>query len=214
LSPVIIIVFLLLLFPLLPGLISIQDTVTYEGYYAVTAISLISAIPFIYGLIFLFIHMNELNESDIETREGKPGIILLSRITLAAFCSFIIVLPSMFITDAVETEGWLRSIYVAFLLALMAPFILLFGLSIACGRKRWMLSAAVSVIFLITVPAGLLLVHPWNYFAFFSPFYWISWAWVIASPAESILYGSISLAVTAAGLLIFYHCIKRNQRRI
>jgi hypothetical protein len=75
-----------------------------------------------------------------------------------------------------------------------------------------MVLSVISIMFLVTVPSGLMLHHPWSYFAFFSPFYWISWAWVVASPAESLIYGAISVLITSAGMLIFYRCILKNNR--
>jgi fluoroquinolone transport system permease protein len=66
-------------------------------------------------------------------------------------------------------------------------------------------------IFLVAVPLGLLLHHPWNYFAFFSPLYWISWAWIISVPFESLIYGAISMIITFGCILIFFrHFLKKH----
>ena len=214
LSPVIFTLFLLYLFPLISGLNRHEDALSYGRFYTLTAITLVSAIPFIYGILFSFVHLNELHYFSSERAEVHvPGTrsILISRMVISAVLSFILVLPVIYITGAVSSEGWLRSIFVAFLLAVMTPFILLFSVAFAGDRKNWKLIALISVLFLITVPVGLLLHHPWNYFAFFSPFYWLSWAWVIPSPSESLMYGIISLASTSAWMLIFYRYFLRNS---
>ncbi len=130
--------------------------------------------------------------------------------SISAVLSFILVLPVIFITGAVSTEGWLRSIYAAFLLAITAPFIFIFSAGFASDRKSWTLHSLISVIFLIALPSGLVLHHPWNYFLFFSPFYWSGWAWVIASPSESMVYGMISLAIAAITGLVCFHQIFRK----
>ena len=76
LSPVIFTLFLLYLFPFISGLTRPDDTLTYGRYYSVTAITLISAIPFIYGLLFSFVHLKEHNTigsagDDIPYRRDK-----------------------------------------------------------------------------------------------------------------------------------------------
>jgi hypothetical protein len=124
------------------------------------------------------------------------------RLAVSVFLSFGLILPLICVTDAVPTEGWLRSIYAAFLLSAMTLLVFLFSICFVSDRIRRKLIFFIAALFLMTVPTGLLLHHPWNYFIFFSPFYWLSWAWVIASPAESILYGVISMAITGAGFLI------------
>jgi len=61
------------------------------------------------------------------------------------------------------------------------------------GKKiRAFIVTSLYGLFIIAVPLGLMTYHPWNYMAFFSPFYWVAWAWVISIPFESILYGLIA----------------------
>jgi hypothetical protein len=117
------------------------------------------------------------------------------------------ILPVIFVTDPVPTEGWVRTIYASLLLSVTAPFIFLFLAAFGSTRGRWTILATISFVFLLALPSGMMLHHPWNYIAFFSPFYWSGWAWVIASPVEAVMYGSISAGVTAAGSIIFYRCI-------
>jgi hypothetical protein len=190
-----------------------EDALSYRKYYSLTAITLISAIPFIYGHLFSFVQMKELQINGREVADfhlPAAKSVFISRIVISAVLSFVLVIPVIYITGAVSTEGWLRSIYAAFLLAISAPFIFIFSAGFARDRKSWKILSLISVIFLIALPSGLLLHHPWNYFIFFSPFYWIGWAWVIASPAESIVYGIISLAITTiSGLVCLRHIFRK-----
>jgi hypothetical protein len=214
LSPLIIALLLLYGFPLLSSAIWSDDAMSYLRYYSLTAISLISSIPFIYGILFSFIHLKELHSvinNEDETLDLSTKSLLISRAALSAILSLVMILPVIYITDAVSTEGWLRSIYAAFLLAITAPFIFIFATGFERDRKGWKILFLIAVIFLITVPSGLLLHHPWNYFIFFSPFYWTGWAWVIVSPAESLVYGMISMALTAIFTVICFRNFIRNN---
>jgi hypothetical protein len=211
--PVIITLFLLYLYPVISGLVRSEAVPSYGRYYTVTAITLIASVPFIYGLLFSFTHMKESHSpgNNIpDTAKKDAGRNLIMRMLYSAFLNFITVLPAVYLTDAVSTEGWLRSIYAAILLTVMTSFIYLFATCIARVIENLKIAILVSAILLVTVPAGLLLHHPWNYFIFFSPFYWVSWAWVIPSPAESLTYGIISLLIAAASMLIFYRYYSRE----
>jgi hypothetical protein len=181
-------------------------------YYTVTAVSLISAIPFVYGIVFSFIQLNgsRLADTDESIRhDSKKRDMFFMRLVISGLSAFVVVLPVIYITDAVATEGWLRSIYVSILLAIEAPFIYTFSTGSGRSMLRWREWSLISVLFILPVPFGLILHHPWNYLAFFSPFYWISWAWIIPSPGESLLYGLISFAITASVLFILY--VKFNK---
>lgn len=213
LSPVIITLFLLYLFPVIFGFVRSADAFTYIKYYSVCAVTLISAIPFLYGLVFSYIHLTEFQSSfnKEDEKKGKFGRRNLHiRMVVSSLISIPLVLTAIYLTDAVSTEGWLRSIFASMLLSIMAPFIFLFVAGFSDGRNNRKLMPIISTIFLITAPAGLLLHHPWNYLAFFSPFYWISWAWVIRSPAESIIYGVISILISSACMFLCYRCLLKK----
>ena len=217
LSSVIFTLFLLYLVPSISGLTMQEDSFSYGRFYSVTAITMISAIPNIYGLLFSFVHLKELHGfSSVGAAFHIPGTksVFLSRMAISALLSFILVLPVIYITDAVPTEGWLRSICAAFLLATTTPFIFIFSTGYARDKKSWRIPSLICIIFLITVPAGLLLHHPWNYAIFFSPFYWTGWAWVIVSPEESMIYGMISMAITSILTFICFRYIIRNSRPV
>ncbi len=213
-SPLILILFLLLALRCFPDSAAAEKAIGFYRYYSVISVSLLSCIPFIYGLIFSYIHNREAltaaglksGQSPVSTRN-----ILLARMSVSALISFIIVLPAVFLTHPVRTEGWLRSLYASGLLALMSPFIFAFPALLSHNRMQWRILSASSLLFLLAVPLGLLFHHPWNYLTFFSPFYWLSWAWIIPSPSESFIYGLISMIITATALFILY---RKNIRRV
>jgi hypothetical protein len=185
----------------------IKDAEKAYQYYTVTIVSLISAIPFIYGTVFSFMNLHGIRSGDTKASlqpESDKRDLFLIRLAISGLSAFIVVLPVIYITDAVATEGWLRSIYVSILLATTAPFIYAFLTGSGGSILGWRKQSLISVLFVLPVPFGLILHHPWNYLAFFSPFYWINWAWIIPSPGESFIYGLISIAITASVLSVYY----------
>lgn len=215
LSPVIITLFLLYGFPLVSCLTRSENTFLYDMDFTLTAITLISAIPIIYGLLVAFVNQAESQSSDNDKESTGTGLIWHIKLRMASsvILSFCVILPLIFLTDAVPTEGWLRSFYATLLLSAMTTLIFLVTIYFSNHFKRWKIVFFVSALFLMTVPSGLLFHHPWNYFIFFSPFYWLSWAWIIPSPAESLIYGIISLVIAGSGMLILYRYITRNPKK-
>ena len=148
LFPLVIIILHLFACSYIPGL---KDPEKGFQYYTVIAVSLISAVPFFYGIVFSFIqlHCKQLEEqAKSGQRESKMRDIYLLRLAISGLSAFFTLLPVIYFTDAVSTEGWLRSIYVAFLLAAMAPFI--FATSTGSGESitRWRTSSLISVLFI------------------------------------------------------------------
>ena len=186
-----------------------------ELYYTIIAITLISAIPAVFGFIFAFI---SLNNSDLNRLNFDPATpadkksFLCIRLIVPTLLSIITVFITVLITDPVPSEGWLRSVFVTFLLSVQSPFILLFIVNFSNSRPKVILLSKLYGIFLVTVPLGLLIHHPWNYLLFFSPLYWTSWSWVTYSPSESLLYGAISIAISLGCILWFYsHLLRKNK---
>ena len=126
--------------------------VPMKGIILLTAITLISSIPLIYGLLFSFIHLTESRFRQRADQMNSDAVsnASYSRMAFSAFLSFIMVLPVIYLTDPVSTEGWLRSIYAAFLLAVMAPFIFLFASWLWKRKSQIIILFLVSVLFLIT----------------------------------------------------------------
>jgi fluoroquinolone transport system permease protein len=176
-------------------------------YYPVVAITMVSLIPMLFGMVYAFILLDE-NDANIlqvisVTPAGKRDFLYM-RLMIPAFLSFIMVLITIFLTDPVISEGWLRSIFISLLLSSQSSFAFLFIGCLAANKIQGLALSKLYGIFLIAVPLGLLLHHPWNYLAFFSPLYWISWAWIIPPAAESLLYGLIAAVITGGSLLIFF----------
>ncbi len=127
--------------------------------------------------------------------------------------SFVSVLICILITDPVPVEGWLRTAFVIFLLTLQSPFVFFLIATLAENRIEGLALSAIYGIFLITVPLGMLLHHPWNYLAFFSPLYWIGWTWIEYSPVASLEYGIIAIIITSGTIFIFVrHFLKSHNR--
>lgn len=215
LAPFILILFLKLVFPLLSRLILQQTGFLIDGYYTLSAITMVSLIPMLFGMVYAFIL---LDESDLHilqvisvTPAGKQNFLYM-RMIVPAFLSFLLVLLTIILTDPVPAEGWLRTIFVSFLLSSQSPFVFLFIGSLAGNKVEGLALAKLYGIFLMAVPLGLLLHHPWNYFAFFSPLYWSACTWVCAIPSESIIYGFISTVITFCCIAIFFrHFLRKNK---
>ena len=121
------------------------------------------------------------------------------------------VLVSIVTVDPVPSEGWLRTIFISILLSFQTPLVFIFIGGMAGNKVEGFALTKLYGIFLVTVPLGLLLHHPWNYFLFFSPLYWISWSWVTSSPSESLLYGAIAMFLTLGGIsLLIRHFLSKH----
>lgn len=213
LAPFFLILFLKLVLPLLSDFIFLKTGFILIDYYTIIAISIISLIPMLIGMVYAFILLDE-NDTHIlqvieVTPAGKINYLYLRMIVPLCFTFFMLSL-AIVLTDPVPGEGWLRSLFVCFLLSAAFPFTFLFIGSLAGNKVEGLALSKLLGIFLIAVPLGLILHHPWNYFAFFSPFYWISWSWVIPDPAESMLYGAIALIVTLVSVMVFFRHFLRK----
>jgi len=215
LYPLITILFLRFAVPPVSELIFSKTGFRLELYYTIIAITLVSAIPAVFGFIFASIHLNnsELNRLNIDqAAPADKKSFLYFRMIVAILLSFITVYLTVLITDPGPSEGWLRSDFVTFLLSVQSPFILLFIVNFSNSRPKVILLSILYGIFLVTVPLGLLIHHPWNYLLFFSPLYWTSWSWVTYSPSESLLYGAISVAISFGCIVWFYsHLLRKNK---
>jgi fluoroquinolone transport system permease protein len=214
LIPLLLIVFLKLVFPIFSHFIFLKSGFLLDKYYSLTAITLVSLIPVFFGIVYAFILLddNDLKisqESVVKPVSGRNSLYM--RIIVTVSLSFVLVLLSIFLTDPVPTEGWLRTIFVTILFSIQSPFVFLFIGCLAENRIEGLALSKIYGIFLITVPLGLLLHHPWNYLAFFSPLYWISWAWVVSIPIESFIYGTIATIITSGGIIIFFRHFLRKH---
>lgn len=215
LYPVVVILLLRLAVNPVSDLIFLKAGLRLGVYYTILAITIISVIPVLLGFIYAFIYLDK-SETDrfkiiLITPAGKKSLQYF-RMIVPVLLSFIIVLITNLITNPVPTEGWLRSVFVSGLLSLQSLFVLIFIGSLASNRSKAILLLKLYGILLAAIPFGLLLHHPWNYILFFSPYYWIGWAWVCDYPPESLLYGAISAAISLGCIIwIYSHLIKKNK---
>ena len=214
LAPVFLILFLRLLVPLLSEYIYIKTAFQLMDYYSVVAITMVSLIPMLFGMVYAFILLDE-NDANIlqvisVTPAGKRDFLYM-RLLIPAFPGFIMVLVTILLTDPVFSEGWLRTIYISILLSLQGPFTFLFIGCLAGNKVQGLAFSKLYGIFLVAVPLGLLVHHPWNYLLFFSPLYWISWAWIIPSVTESLVYGTIAAVLTFGCSVIFFRYFLRKH---
>lgn len=206
-APFFLILLLRLLIPLLAEYIYTRTSFQLMDYYPIVAITMVSLIPMLFGMVYAFILLDE-NDANIlqvisVTPAGKRDFLYM-RLMIPAFLSFIMVLITIFLTDPVSSEGWLRSTFISLLLSTQSSFAFLFIGCLAANKVQGLALSKLYGVFLVAVPLGLLLHHPWNYLAFFSPLYWISWAWIIPSTSESLMYGIIASLITGGSLLIFF----------
>ncbi|MCX6326781.1 MAG: hypothetical protein NT144_09080 [Bacteroidia bacterium] len=214
LSPFLLIIFLKLAFPLISDFIFSKKGFQLNCYYTVVAITVISMVPVLIGVLYALLFIDKCNKNDdkiIPVTSAIKNNFLIMRIIIPFSLSFLLLLLIIFVTDPVPTQGWLRSLYISLLLATQTPFVFLFIGSLAGSRIGGIALSKLYGIFLIAVPLGLLLHHPWNYFAFFSPLYWSSCAWVCSVPVESLIYGAICMVITFGCILIFFrHFLKKH----
>lgn len=204
--PFILIILLKLLFPVLAHFIFSKTGFVLENYYSIVAISFVATIPAFIGMIYARILLNEklpfpLQENSI-TQPAKRNILYM-RMIISSFLSFVLLLLTIILTKPVPTEGWLRTLLAAILLSVQAPLAALIIKALSKNRVAGVSLSWFWLIFLIAVPFGLLVHHPWSYLAFFSSMYWIAWAWIVPSPLESIVYATIAVFLSAVVLFFF-----------
>lgn len=213
-APLFLVVFLRLLFPLLADFIFEKTNFELSKYYSIVAITMVSVVPMLFGMVYAFILLDENDMHILQvisvTPAGKRNFLYM-RMIVPTVISFIFILFTTILTDPVPSEGWLRTLYVSLLLAIQVPFIFLFIGSLASNKVEGLAFSKFYGIFLVAVPLGLLLHHPWNYFTFFSPLYWIGWAWISIEPMDSILYGGISLVITLLSVLLLFKNFLRKH---
>jgi fluoroquinolone transport system permease protein len=212
-APFILIIFLRLGFPLISDFVFVKTGFNLYDYYTIVSVTMVSVIPMLYGMVYAFILLDENDLHIIEvisvTPAGKINFLLM-RMIVPVLLSFIMVLLTVILTDPVQTEGWLRTIIISGFLSFQSPFVFLFIGGLGANKIEGLALSKFYGVFLATVPLGLLLHHPWNYILFFSPLYWISWAWVTSDPFESFVYGAISIILSFGGILIFLrHFLKK-----
>jgi hypothetical protein len=183
-------------------------------YNTLISLTLIALIPVIIGIAYGKIMSDEVQHK----KNNDPGMVNRNipdstyiRIFTSLTISFILVILSIWFLKPVPSQGWLRTLYGAMLLSVQTPFVLLLIAGTATKKIAGISLSIFYLVFLIALPFGLLVHHPWNYLAFFSPFYWIAWAWMIRPPVEAIQCGSIAIILSMAILFILLRYYLRRH---
>lgn len=205
-APVLLVIILRLVFPQAADILLRNTGFDLYLYYPVVAITFITLIPMLIGMVYAFILLDE-NDTHIlqvisVTPAGKRNFILM-RMIIPVILSFVFTIIAIAFTDPVPTEGWLRTLVITVLFSTQSTFIFLFIGSLAGDKIEGLALTKLYGIFLVAVPLGLIVHHPWNYLAFFSPSYWIAWSWIVPSPVYSIWYAIIAVLLTSAGMIFF-----------
>jgi fluoroquinolone transport system permease protein len=214
LAPFILIILLKFVFPPLSVFIFSRTGFPLDKYYSLIAITFVSIIPILPGIVYAFILLGEKDlhiQHIIEVTQTGRRKFLMLRMMIPAFISFVLIMITILLAKPVPTEGWLRTLFAAFLLSIQSTFVFLFISTLAENKINGLALSRLYWIFLITVPLGLMLHHPWNYFAFFSPLYWVAWTWIVPSPVESLIYGSIAVILTSGSIIIFFRHLVRKH---
>ncbi|HKK43761.1 MAG TPA: hypothetical protein VJ963_15195 [Bacteroidales bacterium] len=213
-APVFLIILLRLVFPPLAEFVILKTGVDINLYYPVVAITFISLIPMLIGMVYAFILIDENDMHILQvisvTPAGRINFILM-RMVMPVLLSLFFIWIAVLFTDPVASEGWLRTLVITILLSTQSTFVFLFTGSMAGDKIEGLAFSKLYGIFLVAVPLGLVLHHPWNYLAFFSPSYWIAWSWVVPSPVYGIWYAVIATVLTSAGMIfLLTHFLKKQ----
>jgi hypothetical protein len=214
LAPIIIV----LLQRILLNVISVQ-AVSENGfqigrYYSLSMMTFISSIPVIIGFITGgFLTYGFVSSEKIDLSSNSPfRESLYTRLAESVMINLVLLLILIFAVNPVESEGWLRILYVSILLSLQSAHIVLFIVLSRMGRQSLTPVYIIAAYFLLAIPSGLLLDSPLNMVAFLSPLYWINWAWVSPSLAESIICGIFSISIiTGIVVLLFVRWRKAKK---
>lgn len=212
LIPLLLVLILKFIFPFISDLISSGRRLQPENYFTIISIILIFSIPVIVGILLASGFSNRnLFSSPFQNNRKEINLIFLIRIVETLILSFVLVLLAIVTTNPVPSEGWLRTIYVSVLLALQSVHIVFLITNRIYHKADNAIIYFICALLLIAVPAGLLLKSPFNCLAFFSPLYWISWAWVTAVQIESIISGVISLIIISGPVFLIYRLLFKKK---
>lgn len=182
-------------------LLSDRHIISYmrnSEYYTIFAISITSLVPVICGIIYYCLAGERRNLTIL--KRNFP-LVLISTLFLLILILF---------ADPVKSEGWLRGTFII-LLFTVESVVIYFLLSLTSSALSKVVISLVSFLFMAAVPAGLILHHPWNYIMFISPFYWLSWSWIVPSVAESFIYAAIAMILTTLYLKVSIRLFNKKQ---
>jgi hypothetical protein len=216
LSPFILIILLLSLYPLLSDLLKSDAVTNPHGYFEIIAITIVSFISVIIGILNAAIVNMRTAIVKLNVDDSVPSVfrdLFPIKLTACFLVSVFTLLLYIIITDPVLTEGWLRTLFISFLFSFQTIFIFLWLVRFKGNKRGSAIFVCLCIIFLAAVPFGLVFHHPWTYVAFVSPFYWISWAWIVPDRVESLLYGLISFVIATTGIVLLFRKIKKGIQK-
>jgi hypothetical protein len=185
-----------------------------NDYYAIIAVSITSLIPVIYGIVFSFIFTDgqkTLRQLIISESDNKIDRTNLMRMLYIFILSFVSLLLLVRIATPVPSEGWLRTLFILMLMSAESVFVYSL-IKLSCSQSGCAVILILFLLFMAAVPAGLLSHNPWNYLMFISPFYWLSWAWIIPSATESFAYSGIAIILTFVYLMVAGRLLRKEKQ--
>ncbi len=216
--PVAILLFVILILPVFFPVIShsayLKNGIQPDKYFTLISITLVSLVPMLCGLAFgnsLSRKERLVKNAGLQKSPGDTMSSVYMRILIVLLISFILIILCILIIKPVPAQGWLRSLYAAILLSLQAPAGFLHTNINDLKRIAGIILSVLYWLFIIALPVGLLLHHPWNRVACFSPYYWVAWAWLLKSPTASAIYGSIAFVLTSIVLIILLRLFFRRS---
>jgi hypothetical protein len=206
--PVILVTFLKLSYPLVSNQLESLFKFAPENWLTLTLITIISSIPVITGLLLSYLHTyakflskdTVLIKSELIGNMAEPFILTL-----------FLILLSVVLTNPVPSEGWLRIISVSFIFSLFSPYVYVVLTNRYLNNIGSTMLYCFFTYWVIAAPVGLLLSRPWNFCAFISPFYWISWTWLTPSLNESIFLGAIFLFLISFNIMLVIKTMFRKK---
>jgi len=178
---------------------------------AILSISLINAVPVVYGIIFSFIYKekhNSLGELFGISFKGHQYSVSQLRMIYLFILSFLTIYLLNRLLDPVPAEGPLRTIFILTIISLASLYNYSL-IKISCNSLACIVLHVSLLVLLFLMIFGLGLHKPWSYLMFVSPFYWSAWSWIIPSPAESIAYSGIALLLSGIYMTFSIYFIRK-----
>jgi hypothetical protein len=186
----------------------------FSGYYsliALTAAAVVSSIPGVYFAFICLQPAERKKSADGTTASSGYTGILNVRAWAALVVSFVFGCLFNIVTDPIPAEGPLRMIYVSFLLSFQSLTALVFIVALSRSFLQGILMSKLYGIMLIVLPIGLVLESPWNILVFFSPYYWIAWAWLTEIPLQAFYYGAVSIGISFLLVSYLWHIYRKKR---
>lgn len=211
---VLIVILMPVCFPVVSHSLFLETGIHPAKFYTLVSFTVLTLIPVVVGIAYGRVISDETLMTVISSSEiagQKVPDSTYFRIFISLVLSFLLIILSTYLMKPVPSQGWLRTLYGVLLLSVQTPFVLLL---IGKTGARKIAGTGISkfyLLFLIALPLGLLVHHPWNCLAFFSPFYWIAWAWMIRLPAEAVICGSIAVILSSVILFVLLKYFLRRH---